>query len=143
MKNTNKLVKIIALVLALTFLGVPLFAYDGTVFGGPDGNFTRYNWIQQASSLEVARSIVNVHRGNFSIERLFSIGEDDVDMEDVQVINDIEAYMLNNYRVGNGDAFSHIIKRGDLARGFDGWVVLSHYSSTQGWLHYLYYFSVT
>ena len=127
---------------ALVFLGVPLFAYDGTLFGGSDGNFTRYSWIQQASSLDLARTLVNAHRGNLRIDKLFSIGEDDVDMEDVQVINDIEAYIGNNYRVGNGDAFSFIVKRGNLTRGFDGWVVLSHYSNSQGWLHYLYYFSV-
>lgn len=124
------------------FLNAPLFAFDGTVFGGPDGNFTRYSWIQQASSVDLARTVVNAYRGNYRIDKLFSIGEDDVDMEDVQVINDIEAYIQSNYRVGNGDAFSFIVKRGDLTRGFDGWVVLSHYSSSQGWLHYLYYFSV-
>jgi hypothetical protein len=134
--------KIALVIVVLIFLNVPLFAYDGTVFGGPDGNFTRYNWIQQASSVDLARTVVNAHRGNYRISKLFSIGEDDVDMEDVQVINDMEAYIRNNYRVGNGDAFSFIVKRSDLTRGFDGWVVLSHYSSTQNWLHYLYYFSV-
>ena len=127
----------------LVFLGVPLFAYDGTVYGGFDGNFTRYSWIQQASSLDLARSIVNTYRGSYRIDKLFSIGEDDVDVEDVQVINDMEAYIRSNFRIGNGDAFSYVVKRGNLARGWDGWVVLSHYSSSQGWLHYLYYFSLT
>jgi len=134
--------KICLVLVFFVFLSVPLFSYDGTVYGGADGNFTRYSWIQQASSVDLARNVVNVHRGNYRIDKLFSIGEDDVDMEDVQVIDDIEAYIQNNFRVGNGDAFSYIVKRGDLDRGWDGWVVLSHYSSSQGWLHYLYYFSV-
>jgi hypothetical protein len=128
--------------LVFVFLSVPLFSYDGTVYGGFDGNLTRYNWIQQASSLDLARDVVNAHRGNYGIDKLFSIGEDDVDSEDVQVINDIKAYILNNHRVSSGDAFSYVVKRGDLNRGWDGWVVLSHYSSSQGWLHYVYYFSL-
>ena len=126
----------------LMFFSAQLFAYDGTVIGGLDGNFTRYSWIQQASSLDLARSVVNANRGNLRLDKLFSIGEDDVDPEDVQVINDIEEYIYQNYNVTNGNAYSFIVKRGDLNRGFDGWVVLSHYSSSQGWLHYLYYFSL-
>jgi len=127
----------------LVFFSVPLFAYDGTVWGGLDGNnFTRYNWIQQASSLELARSMVNAYRGNLTINTLFAIGEDDVDEEDVQVVRDMEAYIQRNFRVSNGDAFSYVIKRGNQGRGWDGWILLSHYSSSQGWLHYLYYFLI-
>jgi hypothetical protein len=142
LKSKTFKIKAVYATLFFIFLCTPLFSYDGTVYGGSDGNFTRYSWIQQASTLDLARSAVNSNRGNFSIDKLFSIGEDDVDMEDVQIINDIEAYILENFRVGNGDAFSHIVKRGNLNRGWDGWVVLSHYSSSQGWLHYLYYFSL-
>jgi hypothetical protein len=134
--------KFLLVVVVFVLICMRLFAYDGTVWGGPDDNFTRYSWIQQGSSLEVARSVANAYRGNFRIDKLFSIGEDDVDTEDVQLINDIEAYIGNNYRVGNGDAFSFLVKRGDLNRGWDGWIILSHYSSSQGWLHYLYYFSL-
>jgi hypothetical protein len=141
-KSKNRRIKILIALAVLVFFSIPLFAYDGTLFGGHDGNFTRYAWIQQASSLDVARSVVDVHRGTYNIDKLFSLGEDDVDTEDVQVINDLEAYILDNYSVGNGDGFSHLVKRGDLNSGFDGWVVFSHYSSSQGWLHYLYYFSV-
>jgi len=135
-------VRYLVAVVVFIFLSVPVFAYDGTKAGGADGNFTRYNWIQQVSSIELARTVVEAYRQNYRIDKLFVIGEDDVDMEDVQVINDMEAHIRNNFRVNNGDAFSYVVKRGDLNRGWDGWVVFSHYSSSQGWLHFLYYFSL-
>ena len=139
--KSRSISKKIWLVMAIFILtSFSLFAYDGTVYGGSDGNFTRFNWINQASSLNLARSVVDAHRGNLRIERIFSIGEDDVDMEDVMVINDMEAYIINNFRVGNGDGFSHLVVRGNQGRGWDGWVIFSHYSNTQGWLHYMYYF---
>jgi len=142
-KSKNCRVKFWLAMAVFVFLSVPLFAYDGLLAGGHDGNFTRYNWIQQASSLDLAQSIVDSFRGEHSVDKLFSIGEDDVDMEDVQVINDTAEYIQNNFRVDNGDAYSFIVKRGDLSGGWDGWVLLSHYSTSQGWLHYLYYFSLS
>jgi hypothetical protein len=119
------------------------YAYDGTLWGGYDGNFTRYNYIQQASDINLARSVLRGRFGNnITIRTIFSIGEDDVDEEDVQVINDISAYIGRNFRVSNGDAFSYAVKRGNTNNGWDGWVVFSHYSSSQGWIHYLYYFEI-
>ena len=135
-------ISLVVAMVVLVSLSVPLLAYDGTVYGGYDGNYSRYSFIQQASSLDLARTVVNAHRANLKIEKLFQIGENDVDEEDVQVINDIEAYINKNFRVGSGDGFSYVVKRGNLSRGWDGWVVISHYTSSQGWLHYLYYFSL-
>jgi hypothetical protein len=135
--------KILVLAVVFTFLSVSVFAYDGAVVGGYDGNFTRYNFIQQASNINVARSVISGFGNTVQIEKLFSIGEDDVDEEDVEMITNQEAFILGNFHVNNGDAFSYAVKRGDLANGFDGWVVFSHYSSSQGWLHYIYYFSLS
>ena len=123
------------------FFSAALFAYDGTTYGGYDGSFSRYQFIQQASDIDLARNAVNGF-GKVRIDKLFRITEDDVDEEDVEFINNQEAFILRNFKVAGGDAFSYAVKRGDTANGWDGWVVFSHYSSSQGWLHYLYYFSI-
>jgi hypothetical protein len=124
------------------FLAVSVFPYDGTATGGYDGSFSRYNFIQQASNIDLARNLVQGLGNNIRIDKLFQITEDGVDEEDVEFINNQEAFILRNFNVKNGDAFSYAVKRGDTNNGWDGWVVFSHYSSSQGWLHYLYYFSV-
>jgi hypothetical protein len=118
------------------------FSYDGTVWGGYDGNFTRYNFIQQASNIDVARDVIRGIGNNITINKLFSIGEDDVDEEDVQMVNDNVAFITKNFRVNNGDGFSYIVKRGDTSQGWDGWVIFSHYLNSQGWFHYIYYFEI-
>ncbi|MDR2177341.1 MAG: hypothetical protein LBP20_04775 [Treponema sp.] len=118
-------------------------AYDGTVSGGYDGNFTRYSFIQQASDINLARNVLrNAFGQNIQIEKLFSIGEDDVDEEDVQMLNDLEAYIPTQYRLENGDAYSYAVRRGGTNNGFDGWIVFSHYLNSNGWYHYVYYFSI-
>jgi hypothetical protein len=135
---------LIAIVLFSIFSSL-LFAYDGDIVGGYDGYFTRYNFIQQASNIDIARDVVRNQFGNrSSINKLFSIGEDDVDEEDVQMINDLEGYIPTQYRLENGDAYSYIIKRGDTngGGGIDGWVVFSHYLNSNGWYHFVYYFSI-
>jgi hypothetical protein len=133
---------LICLVL-IVFVAASIFGYDGTVWGGYDGNFTRYNFIQQASNIDLAMNVLYGRFGNnIRIETLYSMGEDDVDTEDVQMMNDNEAYILKNFRINNGDAYSYAVKRGQTSRGWDGWVIFSHYSSSQGWLHYIYYFEI-
>jgi hypothetical protein len=121
-----------------------VFSYDGTVWGGYDGSFTRYNSIQQASNIDLARNVLRGRFGNnATIYSLYSIGEDDVDEEDVQMLNDNEAFILQNFRVTNGDAYSYAVKRSNTSRGWDGWVIFSHFSNSQGWYHYIYYFEIS
>jgi hypothetical protein len=120
-----------------------LFAYDGDVAGGYDGNFTRYAFIQQASNIDLARNVLRNGFGkNVRIDKLFAIGEDDVDGEDVQMINDMAAYIPTQYRLKNADAYSYAVRRGATNTGFDGWIVFSHYLNSSGWFHYIYYFSI-
>ena len=135
--------KVLVLMAVIIFLPSLVFAYDGTAWGGYDGNFTRYSYIQQASDINLARDALRGRFGNnIRIDKLFSIGEDEVDPEDVEMIRNQETFILRNFRVANGDAFSYAVKRGDVGEGIDGWIIFSHYSSTQGWLHYLYYFLI-
>jgi hypothetical protein len=120
------------------------FAYDGEVTGGYDGNLTRYAFIQQASDLNLARTVLqNAFDEGAIIDRLFAMGEDDVDGEDVAMLNDLEAYISTEYELENGGAYSYSVKRGESANNeFDGWLVFSHYLDSSGWYHYIYYFLI-
>ena len=139
----SKKIKILVVSIVLILFSIPLFAYDGTLYGGYDGTFSRFAWTQEAGSLDLAEDIIsNYLRDKENIDKLFSIGEEDADDEDIQVITDLEVYLQDNFHISNGDGFSYVIKRGDLNRGWDGWLVLSHFSGLQGWLHYMYYFSI-
>jgi hypothetical protein len=76
------------------------------VLGGYDGNFTRCSFIQQTSGIDLAGDVLRSTFGaNAQIKKLFSIGEDDVDAKDVQMINDLEAYIPAQYRLENSDAY--------------------------------------
>jgi hypothetical protein len=139
--NAFKWFRVIGLLL---FVSGFSFAYDGDVSGGYDGNFTRYAFIQQASDLDLARAVLqNAFDGDAIIDQLFAMGEDDVDGEDVEMLNDLEAYISTEYELENGGAYSHTVKRGETANdGFDGWLVFSHYLDSSRWYHYLYYFLI-
>jgi hypothetical protein len=133
---------IVVMILLGLFTTHRLCSYDGDIFGGYDGSFSRYTFIQGASNIDLARGVLrNASGNNVRIDKLFSIGEDNVDEEDVQMLNDLESYIFTHYRIENGDAFSYFVKRGDTNNGADGWIVFSHYLNSSGWFHYLYYFS--
>jgi hypothetical protein len=134
--------KLFIAVVLFVFIAVFAFPYDGTAVGGYDGSISRYNFIQQASNIDLARNTIKGFGNNIKINKLFQITENDVDEEDVDFLNNQVAFILRNFNVNNGDAFSYAVKRGNANNGWDGWVVFSHYSSSQGWLHYLYYFSI-
>jgi hypothetical protein len=134
------------LAVVVNFLAVAAgvsYGYDGDVFGGYDGNFTRYAFIQLASNPDLAREVLgDEEETGVRIHKLFSIGENDVDGEDVQMLNDLEGYIANEYQVGDGDAFSHCVTRSGTEDEADGWIVFSHYLRSGGWFHYLYYFLI-
>ena len=139
--------KMKGLILAVLLIAIPIcgFAYDGTLIGGFGGNLTRYSFIQQFSSIEFLRSdLRDVFGNNVRIEQMVQITENDVDEEDVQMINDHAAYIQRNFRVSDGDVYSYFVRRTTHAGNVwtDGWAVYSHYSASQGWLRYLYYFKV-
>jgi hypothetical protein len=117
-RSTNGSLKYFVAIVILFILTTSnaVFAYDGTVFGGYDGNFTRYSSIQQISDINLARNVLrNTFGTNIQIEKIFSIGEDDVDEEDVQMINDLEAYIPTRYRLEDGDVYSYAVRRGEQA----------------------------
>lgn len=135
--------KILSFIIAL-FLGTCLFAYDGTVFGGLDGSYLRSAWVSEAENTAIARQIVEEVYGSkgHKTTKFYAINKDKADTEDLQVIDDIEEYIDDEYGVQNKQAFSHIVIRSDTGDYIDGWIILSHYANKDGFLHYTYYFCV-
>jgi hypothetical protein len=120
-------------------------AYDGTILaGGSDGNFKKNQWLQLPNDELTANFLLNTFNGklprNYEITKLFGMSE--WDAEENQISVDLAGYMVNNYRVNNRDAFSHIVLRQESDAGFDGWVVYSYFQNKEGWLHSIYYFMV-
>jgi hypothetical protein len=135
--------KFFAVMVLFTVVSSASFAYDGDVYGGYDGNFTRYEFIQQASDISLADNVLRTGAGeNVQIEKLFQITEDDVDEEDVQMLNDLVQFISQEYDLEDGDTYSYMVKRGETSNGVDGWIVFSHLNSN-GWLHYMYYFLIS
>ena len=134
----------------LTFVGLFIFmfslstmtAYDGTIFGGCDGSFSRYEFIQQASNMELAYSIVEKMELS-KIEKFFNINEDTLDEEDANLLDDVENYINDNYTLKNRDGYSFAIIRSNSDDFIDGWIVFFHYSqaAAEPYYYYLYYFS--
>jgi len=135
------------LILVALMVGIPIysFSYDGTLFGGHSGNLTRFRFIQQFSDIDFVQSdLREVFGNNVQILKLFPITENDVDEEDVQVVNDHTTFLQRNFRINEGDVFAYFVKRTTYANNVwgDGWAIYSHFSASQGWLRYLYFFEV-
>ena len=136
--------------LKLAFIGLFIFmfslssvtAYDGTILGGYDGSFSRYEFIQQASNMELAYSIVEKMELS-KIEKFFNIDEDTLDEEDANLLDDVENYINYNYTLKNRDGYSFVVIRSNSDDFIDGWIVFFHYSKSaaEPYYYYLYYFS--
>ena len=124
------MIKLLIYVYLILAAALAAYAYDGTIIGGYTGSISRYDFIQTAADSTCMEEI------------LYGIFEDDVDPEDVSVINSVYEYMHNEYFIENRDMYSHFVIRGETDEGGDGWLVLSHYVDSSGWLHYLWYFSI-
>ena len=124
------------------FFGLMLFAYDGTIYGGYDGSFSRREFIQQASDEELAYSIIEEMNPK-EVIKFFNVNEDTLDEEDAQLIDDVDTYVEDNYEVKHRDAYSFVVIRSHDGNYMDGWVVLLHYSqgAAYPYYHYIYYFS--
>lgn len=121
-----------------------LFAYDGTIIGGIDGSFSRFEFIQQASYVNTAKKILQSVVDEFggTITKFFLIDEDSVDPEDVQLISDVEDFIVDEEGLYDKAAYSYVIIRdSDDYTYEDGWVIMTHFLNSSGFLHYLYYFS--
>ncbi len=135
--------KTLAALLLSVAAGV-VFAYDGTVVGGKDGEFSRKEFIEAAADMDQIYSVVETFAQGAEILRFYNVNEDNMDEEDVSFFNDVTAYIKDKYTVKNRDGYSHIVVRGETQDGTDGWLILSHYSASASdkWFHYIYYFEI-
>lgn len=134
--------KLFALLAAMLFT-TGLFAYDGTVYGGKDGIYIRRAWTVESSDPALAREIlIETYKGqpDAKITKFYLVTKDLADAEDNQLIDDIEDFIDEEYGVENKAAYSHIVIRSDNGNFVDGWLILSHYTNADGFLHYVYYY---
>ena len=136
--------KVLISVLLFVLVASSAFAYDGTVYGDSIGKFSRKEFIETASDLDYARELVETATDGAEIERFYNVNEDNLDEEDLELINDVEAYISDTYKVRNRDCFFHVIVRGETPNGWDGWMIMTNYSESASseFFHYIYYFAV-
>ncbi len=127
----------------LLFMGSSLaFAYDGSVFGDTFGKYSRREFIDLASDMDYAKELVETATDDADILRFYNVNDDNLDEEDLDLIEGLEDYIFDNYSVKNKSCYFHVIVRGETDDGWDGWMVLSHYSDSADFYHYVYYFEV-
>ena len=136
--------KVLISVLLFVLVASSAFAYDGTVYGDSIGKFSRKEFIETASDLDYARELVETATEGAELERFYNVNEDNLDEEDLELINDVEAYISDTYKVRNRDCFFHVIVRGETPNGWDGWMIMTNYSDSASseFFHYIYYFAV-
>ena len=140
MRKVKVLLSAILVLMTSTFT----FAYDGTVFGDSFGKFSRKEFMETASDLDYARELVETATDGAELERFYNVNEDNLDEEDLELINDVEAYISSTYKVRNRDCFFHVIVRGETSNGWDGWMIMTNYSDSAAspFFHYIYYFAI-
>ncbi|MDR0600142.1 MAG: hypothetical protein LBG84_08720 [Treponema sp.] len=116
-------------------------SYNGAVQGGSDGKFKRKVWANSLSEEGAAAVVQGFLQPGWRIEKCYCMGSN-LDAQDLKMVNDLEGYMSNNYQIGNGEAFSHLVDRSSTNAGCDGWVVFSHFLNSEGWFHYVFYFAI-
>ena len=143
--------KAVFAMICLFFMGLPLFAYDGTVWdpmvdneGRPTSHhswnqtrtdFRRMNFVQEAALL-----MQGTFGNQTRFERIFLIQQ--MDNEDRRVVDDHQNWLDQRYYRYNGDIFTSIIRRGNVSGAdWDGWVAFQHWNGVN-WEAYLVYFIV-
>ena len=136
----KKLLALAVLIAAVTFTAA---AYDGRVTGCTEiGSMSRKDFQKMVGTdsfdAEIYNALVEgVSGSGCSVERFFLIDSSRIDDEDSEFLDDLEAYLRQNYRVKNGSTFGIMVLRGDT----DGWYVVSNFSN-KDCVHVVYYFNI-
>lgn len=120
-----------------------LFAYDGTVYGGLDGVFSRDNYVEQAGDPDVAIAVVE-SIGAGELTDFYQITSEIADDDDIDVAENIIDYIKDNFKVKNNQAYSFVVVDSQTDEELDGWVIFYHYSkkAEDPELLYMYYFTL-
>jgi len=139
--------KFLIAVLLIFIVATAGFSYDGTIVGGMTGS---YNYLVWASELNnnipvVRNEIRRQWHDEIQIISVSQIRDSNRDAEVNRMIRDLEAYISNNYRIVNENAFSHQFVRSVDGNEVSAWMVLSHYTGIFGygvWNHIIYFYTV-
>lgn len=80
------------------------FAYDGSVYGDSIGKFLRKEFIETASDSDYAKELIETATDGADLERFYNV--DNLDEEDYELLNDLETYIIDNYKVRNKYKFA-------------------------------------
>lgn len=145
--NMNKLTKKI-LALAGTFLlafssfalGVEnVISCDEAGTGSPqefDSLLGDTDWVTELFLSEM-------EAGN--VDKFFSINSDNADEEDYEMLDVVEECITGSFEeeIEDGGVFITTLYRSIKADKLDGWIVGTQYREDDGWIHYVYYYSVS
>ncbi|GHV31069.1 hypothetical protein AGMMS4952_19070 [Spirochaetia bacterium] len=136
--------KRIVISVVLFSISLTIYAQNGfeVVSKEYTGNYTNHQFLSEVADVNTVRATFQQNAGrNIVIDKFFQIADDDEDAEDVRMVN----WVINNelpVSPNDGDCFLVEVVRGQDNNSVDGWDVLVRYSSRNGWLYILYYFSI-
>ncbi len=139
----NKLT--LAFLFLLLSFSLTSFAYAETVFEcNKIDNFSNEDFDQVIASYDYEDSLFEelCNSGDGEIDKFFRIKETDADREDKKVMREVEKHITENFQALPGDIFASRVIRNQGRRDADGWYVVSHFSSSSVWSHYLFYYHV-
>jgi hypothetical protein len=117
--------------------------YIGCIYTEYVGSLKRKEFIEKAGDVNVSvAALQSLLQNGQELTQIVNRSGNDWDGEDQRALDDVAAYIANNYNVTNRDVFFHIVKRSENGGNFDGWAIWSHYLNSDGLFHYAYYFTV-
>ena len=130
--------------LLLPLFALSLFALDSSVIGGRDGELSRKAFAKACSDEEQMYSIVEVYARGAEIRQFSRLDAGRLGAGDAALLAELTAYIEGKYDVKDQDCYTHIVRKGGLEDGYEGWLVLSNYSasSKDRWSNCIYYFVI-
>lgn len=96
--------KVFISVLLFVLVTSSAFAYDGSVYGDSIGKFLRKKFIETASDSDYVKELIETATDGADLERFYNV--DNLDEEDYELLNDLETYIMDNYKVRNKYKFA-------------------------------------
>lgn len=136
MKNVTR--KLAVLAFCLTIIASSVFAYSkDDVIVNYLGSYSRYNFNKEWSN---ADNIAESLSGDMNLTNFYRITEDNIDKEDYNV-RDFAEKNLASYDTSDNNVYMSIIKRNEKKDSYDGWIIITHCSASEGFYDYIFYFA--
>jgi len=101
------------------------------------GSYSRYNFTKEWSN---ADNIAENLRETINLTNFYRITEENIDKEDYNV-RDFAEKNLASYDTSDNNVYMTIITRNVGKETYDGWIIVTHCSSSEGFFDYIFYFA--